>query len=166
MAGSNSFSTSPGRFCPLPGPNSERFVCSLYRHWKEVLSMKIQDYKVTGEGQVRSPGLIELGNGPGLRAEICGSILGNRPQASSNSYVHRTSKGGISHKKTRHCNHPRDASAGKEQHRDLPGRGHPIQYHPRPCSPSSRNLRRQVMPELWPSHGSALWPEGETFLLR
>lgn len=42
--------------------------------------MKIQDYKVMGIGSVKSPGLIELGNGAELRAQIRISFQGNSPQ--------------------------------------------------------------------------------------
>ena len=70
------------------------------------------------------------------------------------------------HEKTRHRNHSRNAPAGKNQPRNLPGRGHPIQHHPIPCSQPPGNLWQQALPELRQSYGTTRGPEGKAFLLR
>ena len=99
-------------------------------------------------GPVISPGLSKWVTVPGAHAQI------------------RKNKGGITHEKTRHQNHSRNAPAGKDQHRNLPGCGHPVQHHPCPHSPSPGILRWQALPELWSSNGSACGPESKTLLLR
>ena len=99
-------------------------------------------------GPVISPGLSKWVTVPGGHVQI------------------RKFKGGITREKTRYQNHPPDAPAGKDQYRNLPDPGHPIQHHPRSCSPPPGILRWQSLQELRSGHGAANRSESKTLLLR
>ena len=99
-------------------------------------------------GPVISPGLSKWVTVSGAHAQI------------------RKNKGGITHEKTGHQNHSRDAPARKEQQRNFSGRGHLIKHHSIPCPSPPGILWWQAVPELWPSHGSADRSESKTLLLR
>ena len=145
--------------------------------WQANLS--VLSFLSRGVGAIKSLALSPWTTGGQSYVQIRISFRGNRPPgrlrfsttigrtAGGQPHVReREFKGGITHEKTRHPNHPQDAPAGKDQYRNLPGPGHPIQHHPRSCSPPSGILRRQALPELRTDHGAADRTESKALLLR